>query len=311
MIKKIEFLLMFLAVLTVFNGCQKDEPVVQTDNEIIAETSLNLTDFQCDDVIENLAKVLAFAINEKSVRKLLHEELAKQFTNDYDILYSIIKDKMIELESNKLVSFENYLAKTALENEIDISLFFDLVPSFKNLQISSPVYFQDWSYETFKPVVISLPVNYNTLNKIAINGYYSDGSRKDILENEITEPILLVRRAERVDNDGLMRVDFNGFVIPEEDRLISAIDAYMEVSKPGYLKSASLTRPIIEVIEDGEMENVISMYRSGNHFSLNNGLDIITVAAMFNELNNNTMLKSAQTSLSIPMYLVQKKGRLI
>ena len=298
---------MLLAVLTVFNSCQKDELVVQTNNEIVTLTSLNLTDFQRDDVIENLAKVLALAINEKSVRKLLHEEIAKQFTNDYDILYSLIKDKMIELESNEMVSFEIFLAKTALENKIDISLFFDLAPSFKNLQISSPVYFEDWSYESFKPVVISLPVNYNTENKVAVKGYFADGSVKDVLENKITEPIILVRRAERVDDDGLMRVDFNGFVIPEEDRSITAKDAYMEVSMPGYLKSASLARSIIEVIDYNEMENVKSIYRSGNHFTRNNGLDIKTVAAMFNELdnnnnnnNNNTLLKSAQSSLPIP-----------
>lgn len=286
---------MLLATLTVFNGCYKDEPVVQTDNEIVALASLNLTDLQRDDVIENLAKVLALAINEKNVRKLLYEEIAKQFTNDYDILYSLIKDKMIELENNEMVSFENFLAKTALGNEIDISLF-DLATSFKNLQISSPVYFEDWSYEALKPVVISLPVDYNTRNKVAVKGYFADGSVKNIFEDDITEPIILVRRAERVDDDGLMRVDFNGFVIPEEDRLITAKDAYTEVYKPDFLKSASLSRPIIEVIEDGEMEK----YRSGNHNTRDNRLNIKTVTSMFNELNNSTLLKSAQTSLSIP-----------
>jgi hypothetical protein len=34
-----------------------------------------------------------------------------------------------------------------------------------------------------------------------------------------------------------MRVDFNGFVIPEENRLITAEEAYKEVSQASLLKS--------------------------------------------------------------------------
>jgi hypothetical protein len=298
--KKFNLLLILLAVLTVFNGCQKDETVNITVNDEIDISSINLSVSQRDVIIENLASVLASAINEKNIRTFLHNEIAKQFTNDYDILYPLIKNKMVEVNGNELVSFEDYLIRTASDNNIDISLLVNFTPFFKNLQISSPVYFDNWDFETYKPVVISLPVNYSTTDKLQVNGYLSDGSTIKILEDDIKEPILLVRQAERVDDNGLMRVDYNGFVIPKEYRLITAEEAYLESKNVTILKSANRTNSIIEVIDDNQMDRDILSYSNENSYKNDHGFNIEIVRQMFNELNNNTLLKSAQNSLPIP-----------
>lgn len=247
-----------MAELTVFNGCQKEEVLTDLLSNGPGFTSgIILTDLQKNQVINELAGVLAHAVNELSVREFLHAEIAKQFTNDYDILYALIRDQVIHTEKYGMVSFDNFLLKVAQENHLDIGTFRKLEPSFKNLQISSPVYFEDWDFKGDNPVSIGMPVDYDHQAKVSVQGYDKTGRLTNYLEDNIKEPILLIRKAERVDDEGKMRVDFNGFVIEDVNQSITAKDAYEQAGNSIFLKSVNVTKPTIQIIEDDKYKEFI------------------------------------------------------
>ena len=81
------------------------------------------------------------------------------------------------------------------------------------------------------------------------------------LEEEINYPILLVRMAERVDSNGMVRVDPEGFVIPENERWVSAVEAYRYAEEQ--LKSAPLVRddPVIQVLDDAKFQKALVSQR--------------------------------------------------
>jgi hypothetical protein len=144
---------------------------------------------------------------------------------------------------------------------IDFSSFTRNSPGYKNLQISSPVYFQNWDPLNYIPRVISLPVDYQEGTGRKVAAFGSNGSETWLSENDLSEPFLLIRQAERVDAKGMMRVDPDGFVIPEEERAISAEEAYalsevsMKSAKPGEQEN------VIEILRNDDFQQALELRR--------------------------------------------------
>lgn len=247
-----------IVLLLVVGACQKEQELQDVDLDLAAKVNYANTP---DQINEALAKVLSLSLADRNVRVFLHAEIGKQFTYDYDILYDLIKNKEIESEKYGLIKFSDLLRKVADEANVDFSMFDESVFQYKNLQISSPVYFKDWDASNFSPMVISLPEEYNEGTQMQVKAF-DKGNQCWVLEDEITAPILLVRMAERVDANGMMRVDPDGFVIPEDERVVTAGEAYAYADS--HLKSASAeeAEPVIQVLEDANFQNVLISRRA-------------------------------------------------
>ncbi|HPT30192.1 MAG TPA: hypothetical protein PLW67_00070 [Prolixibacteraceae bacterium] len=215
-----------------------------------------------DQLHDALAKTLALAIQDEQVRLFLYNELEKQFTGDYDILFDLVRDKVIETEHYGTMTLSGLLEKKALEAGIDLRFPVKGSTAYLNLQISAPSFFEDWNPETYTPEVISLPVDYQENTMRMVRSFHEDGRETLVVENNLSKPFLLVRQAERVDENGMMRVDPDGFVIPDEERVFSAREVY-EMSETG-LKSAIVTgeEPVIQVLDDEAFQNALLSRRS-------------------------------------------------
>ena len=162
-----------LIVLLFLSACQK-EPEWQ-------EVSTNPEPFPVKTVSQDrthdaLAKVLSLALTDRQVRLFLHSEIARQFTGDFDILFDLIKDKEIESEEYGLVKFSELLQNKAREAGVDFSMFENASFRYKNLQISSPVYFENWNPDSYAPLVISLPVDYQEGEGTMVSAFSANGN---------------------------------------------------------------------------------------------------------------------------------------
>jgi len=245
-------------LLALFSACQKEPDLPEIGPEPSAVGNVLTT-----DVIHNtLARIVALSLEDVNVRAFLHEEIGREFTGDYDILFELIKDK--EISSGKFgnVSFSAYLESVAAEKGIDFSPVSDYLNKCKNLQISCPVYYNDWDPASTVPLVIGLPVEYNEGEGMPVKGYDLGGGENICYEEDITVPVLLVRIAERVDEEGMMRVDPDGFVIPEEERFVTAREAYEYTLQ--HMKSARTLQaePVIEVLDNLEFAERLASRRS-------------------------------------------------
>jgi hypothetical protein len=247
-----------LMILLILSACQKEPEwqEISTNQEPIPVKTVSR-----DITHDALAKVLALALTDRQVRLFLHSEIARQFTGDFDILYDLIKDKEIESEENGLVKFSELLQNKAREAGVDFSMFEDASFGYKNLQISSPVYFESWNPDTYTPLVISLPVDYQEGEGRMVSAFNANGIETLVSEEHIKEPFLLVRQAERVDAGGYMRVDPDGFVIPENEKFFSAKEVY-ELSVQS-LKSADAVQreSVIEVLDDETLQQTLKSRR--------------------------------------------------
>lgn len=245
-------------LLIFFSACQKeaDPPELSVNPSCLPEAV-----FTIDQTHDLLARVLALSLTDRNVRLFLHSEIGKQFTGDYDILYDLIKDREVESDKYGAVPFSELLGNVALDAGIDFSPFEKSVLNYKNLQISCPVYYGDWDPLSTLPMVVSLPEGYNEGEGIAVKAFDPAGNESLVLEVEIKNPILLVRLAERVDAAGMLRVDPEGFVIPENERSVSAAEAYAHAGER--LKSASAIQEeaIIQVLDNEQFREALEARR--------------------------------------------------
>jgi hypothetical protein len=269
--------------LFVFNSCEKEslEAGGNSDFEIEASDEPTLSEEVRNQVIDELAQVVAISLNEQEVREMFHDELSKQFTLDYDILYRFVADKEVSTKGGKL-KYDDYLHKIAKDKGLNLSALDANYDEFKNLQISAPSFFEDWQAESFVPNVISLPVEYTENLGIVLNSYASDNSKNQTTEEEIVaskQPFLLVRQSERVDPTGMIRVDINNFVLPPGYRTLSAEQAY-ELANQGnlHLKSSAIGSgsSIIEIVpdEDFVQPNFIDSVKILEDYLANNPNDV-------------------------------------
>ncbi len=86
----VKFLSFYLLIIFFLSSCHKDE-LFETDG-----TSKHLSSLEKDEQLLKFANTLSKAVYEsKELRKFLKEESLKQFDQNYDVLYYLVKDKEI------------------------------------------------------------------------------------------------------------------------------------------------------------------------------------------------------------------------
>ncbi|MCF8357189.1 MAG: fibronectin type III domain-containing protein [Prolixibacteraceae bacterium] len=128
--------------------------------------------------------------------------------------------------------------------------YFKCINTIPDLNICVPFVYADWNPKDVSPHVV-------VLNQIFIkqNGkakcFDNNGGKYFLYKKDgyPDMPVVTVGFSERVDNEGRILVDYDGFVIDESERKLTADDAYLEASMN--LKSGKIDFPksIVEIVD--------------------------------------------------------------
>lgn len=174
---------MALLLLLGIVSCKKEKSSLGDENKItpLSETVQLQTSF---------AKILAKAVkSDENLRIFIKEQSLKQFDNDYDILYQLVKDKDINGETfrEKLLKFTTSKKLDSIEAKLPLlTIFVPTVPNFNA---------ETWNASSEVPVVA---VAGNTSENIVT--LYDDNSRQLVLKANETPgfPVLVVKQNERL-----------------------------------------------------------------------------------------------------------------
>lgn len=105
-----------VAIMALLSACSDEiagfENEAETTDNAIAE--VNLTDKQ--ETLTTFAKTLSAAISDrKDVREFLKEEALKQFDNNYDILYQLVKDQTVSGDETLQDILAEYSSEAQME----------------------------------------------------------------------------------------------------------------------------------------------------------------------------------------------------
>lgn len=154
-------------------------------------------------MIEGYAQLLASAIGHESIRNVIKQEALKMFDGDNDVLVSKFHDiQLNEVEDvrHMLKSQQMTLTKSSLGSGLEID---EVQDEFKNLQISVPLYCDEWDADNYVPLVAFLPYDYDEMSTTEIIAFDTLG-REHILstEDDPDVPVVVVSISERVDESG-------------------------------------------------------------------------------------------------------------
>jgi len=197
--------LCFLSVLLLV-GCAKDEVLHQE-----AVASLNVAPdpdvaFK-NKLLTDYAIVLARAIQEKDLRKMIHDQAMQRFDGDYDVLVN-------RLEAEKLVGPNRTVRELMRQMHTESRLrsigvvntdsdYLKISTYIPNVQISVPVHCDYWDASSFIPLVAVLPYDYKEQPGNSITAYDSEGNSYRLnADEEPGFPVLVVGRSERVNEQG-------------------------------------------------------------------------------------------------------------
>jgi len=187
-----------------FLSCQKEivpEPVSKQ-----VENQYDNLSFRKDanSNLEDVAIMLAKALKDKEVGKIIKLEASKQFDGDYDILYntiaehSFIDGEKFKAKLAKFGSSEN--GRTSVQAAAHLK---SISESFPILNIAIPVNAEKWDPEHYTPLVAFRPVDYDEATAKTVKAFDSDG-KVHLLDakKEPTVPVIVVCLNERVDSQG-------------------------------------------------------------------------------------------------------------
>ena len=151
------YVVITISGLILFNACEKDKQAVTPplDNEPVLVSALPVR-IQ-NQVIDDLAKLVAISLDEEEVRKMFKEETSLQFTLDYDILYRFLASKKIESERYGQIRYDDMLERLAQDHKLNFENIRTFAGDFKNLQISGSTAIDQWQVETEMTVKGPIP----------------------------------------------------------------------------------------------------------------------------------------------------------
>mgnify|MGYP001281221797 FL=1 len=213
------YLLQFLlvALLLIYEGCSEDysglvQPSTETPNTNISMLmkSSNSNYQRINDAIEDFAIIIAKAVEEKEFREFLKAEAMKKFDGDYDILYSLVKDKTTKsgktLHSKVTEIAADVKRAGASKFKSEFSTVEELIVKIPKLQIAIPVNCEKWNTENFIPPVACLN---SELKKKAVTHVKAYDSKGNIVmlekKNKPDYPVIVISINERLNENGKVR----------------------------------------------------------------------------------------------------------
>lgn len=201
-------IIIFAAIILI--GCEKNEPSVEVSDINPFEKSIDFNLQEKNEMLNEYAYILAKSLVDVEMRTKTKEAAQEKFDGDYDILVNTyeaipllkkgnqIKDVLIEAKNSK-----SNLLKSTKESMSGSDFLEAIKKAFPNLQVSVPVHCDEWDTENYIPLVAFLPFDYDEHTAKYITAYDKFGEKHKLsLDVEPTEPVIVVSRSERVDEDG-------------------------------------------------------------------------------------------------------------
>lgn len=242
----------------IVSSCEKDETTNQSDVADISEnTELSIS--EKNELIEEYAYTLAMSMVDNELRSTIKLESKLMFDGDYNILANKfellplgnqgiqVKDLLITSNTNKTKSLKS---GNSNGTKITGTEFLEKIKkAFPNLQVSVPIHCDDWDTENYIPLVAFLPFDYDEHTAKEIVAYDYQGKKYKLsLDIEPSEPVIVVSRSERVDE--------NGNMIGKEDEYISVLPTNNSVGSGPSLKSAP-SGPSSLTLSHGPAQSII------------------------------------------------------
>lgn len=159
---------------------------IEYDNGLAAIMSAN----EKTALIKEYAQELSKAMTSKDLRCVIKDMALKQFDGDYDILLS---DLHAETKSKASIDFETIS-----------DLFYDKISeSIPNLQVSVPVHCEEWDSDSFLPLVVFLPYDFDEHKVSEVEAFDAHGNVTMLsIDEEPDFPVVVVSVSERIDTNG-------------------------------------------------------------------------------------------------------------
>ena len=181
-IKILGFLIVSISLLT---ACKKEQ----------LKEYHGINDYTEEEAMADFAELISKAVfDSKEIRDFLKQESLKMFDNDYDILYPVVKDKLV----NNDMSFRNFLLKyipdeKLLKIEETVPLLTIYVPDMRWLG-ESEFYAEAWDTES--PYVATTYQSNGICREV-----FAEGIKVDELEPGVFPacPTLIIKKCERIE----------------------------------------------------------------------------------------------------------------
>jgi len=174
-----------LSLLFGIVSCKKEKSSLENENKItpLSEKVQLQTSF---------AKILAKAVkSDENLRIFIKEQSLKQFDNDYDILYQLVKDVEINGQSfhEKLLKYSTPQELEQIENKLPLlTIFVPTVPNF-NPNI--------WNTASESPLIAVANNNHDKNRSVSL--YNETGKEIPLKYDQVPGfPVLVVKENERV-----------------------------------------------------------------------------------------------------------------
>ena len=211
----ITFVAMFIctALLFTYSGCNEDLALNELNEP---NTPIYLDDFdpneqyqEINDAIEDFALIVALYLQDREYREFYKSEAMKKFDGDFDILYSLVKDKFVGGKSlhTRISEIANDIKKsTELNFKTEFRLVDELISKIPKLQIAIPVKCEEWNTSDFIPPVACLSSELEKETVTHVKAYESDGTLI-LLDKAVTpeHTVLVISINERLDENGNVR----------------------------------------------------------------------------------------------------------
>lgn len=280
-------------ILLVFISCT-NEHITPSQSE-----SDSYVDNKYDTRVMDFAEALNRAVSENSdMRKLIKQEVLKQFDGDYDLL---LKDAL----AKSVKPSESVITKSGCSEALTVkellSLYYtdtrsftksegnpldELVNDYPELQVSVPVHADSWDPDSYVPDIAVIPSDFEEFVTETITALNAEGEEVQIdAINEPDNPTIVVGLNERISpaaksfilpissvrarlelqlSEGAVRVE--AFASVPVDKIITRIDLYRssansnEFTKIGNIDLSTMIYNDYDIIEDCEYTYYIEVY---------------------------------------------------
>jgi hypothetical protein len=272
--KKIVYI--FTIISFVLTSCDKSE--LNT-----FELSQKADSKTINENIETLASLISQASENIEFRQLVKNEVGKQFDGDYDALLLTFIGKEISGEK-----FEEILANKS-NGKFTSDQIVKMIKTSGYLQISIPVMFDEFVPETSIPLTVAIPVDINEKTVEKFTAYDEKGLKSIVSAKTVpVEPVFVVMESERVDDDGNLKVDGQGFIIVNKANRVHYSEVYSELNSS--LNNAQKVKgnkeKVINIVSDEEfskiktpeiIENPLQIFNKQKSISLSTDDEPITL----------------------------------
>jgi hypothetical protein len=203
--------------LLFYIGCNDEtakvvSPVIATPNANITTLmkSSNASYQQINDAIEDFAVIIAKSLEDKEFREFLKAEAMNKFDGDFDILYSLVKDKTTKSGKSLSVRVSEIAGEvkksTGTKFKTEFTNVEELINKIPKLQIAIPINSEKWNTDNFVPPVACL--NSELKNKAVTQVKAYDNKGNVIMldkKNKPDYPVVVISINERLDENGNVR----------------------------------------------------------------------------------------------------------